>query len=62
MEHLVDPFNKMIEQLMCSILEVQSLTQIQWNQCCLSIDDGGYGVGISAITANAAYFSQLCPQ
>ena len=59
MEHLVDPFNKMIEQLMCSILEVQSLTQIQWNQCCLSIDDGGYGVGISAITANAAYLASF---
>jgi hypothetical protein len=59
MEHLVNPFNNMIQQLMCSILDVDSLTAKQWDQCRLRIDDGGYGVGISSVTANAAYLASI---
>jgi hypothetical protein len=57
-EHLVSPFNCMLQRVVESIT-FSSLTQREWDQCLLSINNGGLGIGNDHVVAHAAYAASI---
>ena len=53
--HLIKPFNTMLLNIITSIMELQDITEKQWTQCKLRINQGGLGIRVSEPTAYSAY-------
>jgi hypothetical protein len=52
---LIEPFNLILRDVLCSILSIPQMTDSQFEQCCLDLDSGGLGLGITPMTAHAAF-------